>query len=83
MDIENRKCRWYKDVDFVLDIDRGSSNTAEHYILKHEDMIAADYPIPTFLDPTVVLPEGWHETRPGKENTAKKLIAVDCEMVCM
>lgn len=61
--------------------DRSVSNTADHYILKHEDMIAAEYPIPTFLDPTVVLQEGWHETRPGKENMPKKLIAVDCEMV--
>jgi hypothetical protein len=44
-------------------------------------MIAAEYPIPTYLDSTAVLPEGWHETRPGKEPTPKKLIAVDCEMV--
>ncbi|KAI8577361.1 hypothetical protein K450DRAFT_252108 [Umbelopsis ramanniana AG] len=59
---------------------REAFNTADHYILKLEDMIAAEYPIPTSLDSTSVLPEGWHETRPGKEPTPKKLIAVDCEM---
>lgn len=64
-----------------LVIDREAFNTADHYILKLEDMIAAEYPIPTILDPTAVLREGWHETRPGKEPTPKKLIAVDCEMV--
>jgi hypothetical protein len=61
--------------------DRDAANTAEYYILKHEEMVAAEYPIPTFLDSTVTLSEGWHETRPGKENQKKKLVAVDCEMV--
>ena len=64
-----------------LVIDREAFNTADHYILKLEDMIAAEYPIPTILDSTAVLLDGWHETRPGKEPTPKKLIAVDCEMV--
>ncbi|CAM0139480.1 unnamed protein product [Umbelopsis sp. WA50703] len=59
---------------------RDAANTAEYYILKHEEMVAAEYPIPTFLDSTVTLSEGWHETRPGKENQKKKLVAVDCEM---
>jgi hypothetical protein len=66
-----------------LHSDRDAANTAEYYILKHEDMVAAEYPIPTCLDSTVALPEGWHETRPGKDDQKKKLVAVDCEMVNM
>ncbi|KAG2179874.1 hypothetical protein INT43_003660, partial [Umbelopsis isabellina] len=59
---------------------RDAANTPEYYILKHEDMVAAEYPIPTCLDSSVALPEGWHETRPGKDVQKKKLVAVDCEM---
>lgn len=59
---------------------RDAANTADYYLLKHEDMVAAEYPIPTYLDSTVVLSEGWHETRPGKDAQKKKLVAVDCEM---
>lgn len=61
-------------------------NMRDYYILSLEEMRKADYPIPPFLDPSVVLPEGWKETHPSETETTnpkkpKRIIAVDCEMV--
>lgn len=60
-------------------------NMREFYVLSPEELKKADFPIPPFLDPSVVLPEGWKETHPPleprKEGQLKRIIAVDCEMV--
>lgn len=60
-------------------------NMREFYMVTLEEMKKIDYPIPTFLDPSASLPEGWKETHPAleplKEGEQKRLIAVDCEMV--
>ncbi|KAI8644964.1 hypothetical protein BD408DRAFT_412430 [Parasitella parasitica] len=60
-------------------------NMREFYVLTLEEMKKNDYPIPPFLDPSAVLPDGWKQTHPAveplKEGEHKRLIAVDCEMV--
>ncbi|KAI7870967.1 hypothetical protein BDF14DRAFT_1766826 [Spinellus fusiger] len=57
-------------------------NMKEYYVMTLDQLRAAEYPIPSFLDATATLPDGWKETRPAKTPTKeKKLIAVDCEMV--
>ncbi|KAI9355473.1 hypothetical protein BD770DRAFT_411681 [Pilaira anomala] len=57
----------------------------EYYILSLEDLKKADYPIPPFLDNSVVLPEGWKEThaplKERKEGEQMRIIGIDCEMV--
>ncbi|CAO3675785.1 unnamed protein product [Rhizopus stolonifer] len=59
-------------------------NMKGYYVLTLEEMKSAGYPIPTCLDSTVVLPNGWKETRlPVDEELKehKRIVAVDCEMV--
>jgi RNA exonuclease 1 len=57
----------------------------EFYMLSPEELKKADFPIPPFLDSSVVLPEGWKETHAPleevKDKKQKRIIAVDCEMV--
>ncbi|KAI9252672.1 hypothetical protein BY458DRAFT_535944 [Sporodiniella umbellata] len=59
-------------------------NMKNYYVLTLEEMRSAGYPIPTSLDPNVVLPDGWKETRPPIDEelkSDKRIIAADCEMV--
>ncbi|ORE10435.1 hypothetical protein BCV72DRAFT_313644 [Rhizopus microsporus var. microsporus] len=59
-------------------------NMREYYMLTLDEMKKAGFPIPTCLDPTAALPDGWKETRPpvdGVMKPVKRIIAVDCEMV--
>lgn len=60
------------------------------YLLKLEQMIENDYPIPSYLADVFQKPEGWVETPEPqmyslleKQPTATaKIYAIDCEMVC-
>ncbi|KAF7730308.1 hypothetical protein EC973_002552 [Apophysomyces ossiformis] len=63
-------------------LEKYKDNMREFYTLTLDEMKNAGYPIPPYLDNTVVLPEGWKETSPTKDPQAiKKLVALDCEMV--
>ncbi|KAG0290058.1 hypothetical protein BGZ98_003610 [Dissophora globulifera] len=56
---------------------------AENYMLKVDELRELDFPLPTYLDPTAKLRSGWIETpkTTGTPPIARKLIAMDCEMV--
>ncbi|KAG9326687.1 hypothetical protein KVV02_002883 [Mortierella alpina] len=58
--------------------------TAEHYLIRTHDLREADYPLPSYLDPNAEHQPGWTETeqtKPSDPPVAKKMIAMDCEMV--
>ncbi|KAF9559475.1 hypothetical protein EC968_006612 [Mortierella alpina] len=58
--------------------------TAEHYLIRAHDLREADYPLPSYLDPDAEHQPGWTETEQGVPSdppVAKKMIAMDCEMV--
>jgi hypothetical protein len=46
-----------------------------------EELKAEDFPIPTVLDSTSILEDGWVDTLPGANNERTKMVALDCEMV--
>ncbi|KAF9954991.1 hypothetical protein BGZ72_004114 [Mortierella alpina] len=58
--------------------------SAEHYLIRAHDLREADYPLPSYLDPNAEHQPGWTETEqrePSDPPVAKKMIAMDCEMV--
>jgi len=58
--------------------------TAEYYLIRAHDLREADYPLPSYLDSNAELLPGWTETKQSKLTdppVAKKMIAMDCEMV--
>lgn len=63
-------------------LEKYKDNMREFYVMTLKQLQAAQYPIPSFLDKNVQLPEGWKETKPAKEPAKqKRLVALDCEMV--
>ncbi|KAI8384605.1 uncharacterized protein BYT42DRAFT_563058 [Radiomyces spectabilis] len=57
-------------------------NMREFYVLTLDELRANGYPIPSCLDASQTLPEGWKETNAVKETVPeKRIMAVDCEMV--
>jgi hypothetical protein len=67
--------------DYIQDPDQKRRITPEVLILSNELLKMEDFPIPSCLDPTSVLEEGWVDTLPGTGLEPKKLVALDCEMV--
>ncbi|KAF9282688.1 hypothetical protein BGZ68_005822 [Mortierella alpina] len=58
--------------------------SAEHYLISTHDLREAEYPLPSYLDPNTESQPGWTETEQSASSgspVAKKLIAMDCEMV--
>jgi hypothetical protein len=64
-----------------LDPDQKRRITPKGLILTKEALKIEDFPIPSCLDPSSTLEEGWVDTLPGTGIEPKKLVALDCEMV--
>lgn len=68
--------KWY------VDPDQKRAIMPEILVMEKDILMVEDFPIPKVLDPNSELEEGWLDTLPGVGVQPKKLVALDCEMVC-
>lgn len=80
------------DPAYIYLVEQGQDRQPSQYLLTVEQMIENDYPIPSYLADVFQKPPGWVETpqmptpaqstpKDGKQEVARKIYAIDCEMV--